>query len=320
MTLVFMFPGQSSRYPGMLERITQLRPELLRPLVEQASETLGRDLFAQYREDNADAFARNVDVQIGVFVANHLFMTLLAAEGVEADHSLGLSLGEWNHVVHCGALSFEQALPAVCARGRAYDNGPRGMMASVFPISAEELEEVAAKVRDEGVGVVEVVNLNSPRQQVLSGDRPAIERALAVLDEETYAQATIIERQVPMHCSTFAPVAERFAQTLATLPFATPRLAYMPNRLAKPLETPTQKQWVELLSTHVCRPVLWRASIDALLAADPETAFVEVGPRKVLYNLLDKKWHRGVRRAHTDTSKELEPHFREVLATLGEWR
>jgi [acyl-carrier-protein] S-malonyltransferase len=320
MTLVFMFPGQSSRYPGMLHKITELRPELLRPIVEQASETLGRDLFAQYHEDNSDAFAKNVDVQVGVFVANHLFCELLTAEGVKADRSLGLSLGEWNHVVHSGALSFEQALPAVEARGQAYDAGPRGMMASVFPISAEELEEVAARVRDEGAGVVEVVNLNSPRQQVLSGDGPALERALALLEEETYAQATIIERQVPMHCSTFAPVAERFAETLAKLPFAAPRFAYLPNRLAENLAAPTQQQWVELLSTHVCRPVLWRASVDALLAAEPEACFVEVGPRKVLYNLLDRKWHKGVRRAHVDSANELEPHFREVLTTLGEWR
>ncbi|MCK5795904.1 MAG: ACP S-malonyltransferase [Deltaproteobacteria bacterium] len=319
MTLVFMFPGQSSCYSGMIDRIAGLRSDLLAPIVEEASAILGRDLAAQYREDNPDAFAKNVDIQVGVFLANHLFNTFLEAEGIVADRSLGLSLGEWNHVVHIQALSFREALPAVEARGRVYDAGPRGMMASVFPISVEELEEVAARVRDEGAGIVEVVNLNSPRQQVLSGDRAAIERALALVEEETFAQATIIEREVPMHCSTFEPVAERFAEVLRSLTFHPPRLSYMPNRLGEAIASPTAAQWVELLSTHVSRPVLWQASIDAILAEDPEAAFVEVGPRKVLYNLLDRKWHKGVRREHVDSTDELDARIGSVLATLREW-
>jgi len=142
MTLVFMFPGQSSRYPGMLEKLVELHPDNA-DTVARASEALGRDLRAQYAEGNAEAFARNRDIQIGVFLANHLFLRTLQREGIDADYSLGLSLGEWNHLVHIGALPFDQALLAVEQRGLAYDAGPRGMMASVFPISAEELAEVA---------------------------------------------------------------------------------------------------------------------------------------------------------------------------------
>ena len=124
--LVFMFPGQTSRYPGMLDRLVELHPRN-RGLLAWACEVLGRDLATHYHVDNGDAaFTRNVDVQVGVFLANHMFLVTLETAGIDAEFSLGLSLGEWNHLVHIGVLSFEDALRAVEVRGRLYDEGPRG--------------------------------------------------------------------------------------------------------------------------------------------------------------------------------------------------
>ena len=57
-------------------------------------------------------------------------------------------------------------------RGEAYDDGPRGTMAAVFPIDLEELEGVVKKARAKGI--VEVVNINSPMQQVIAGEQQAV--------------------------------------------------------------------------------------------------------------------------------------------------
>ena len=310
MTLVLTFPGQSSRYPGMIDKIATLSSGG-REALAQASEVLARDLAAHYRADNEDQFASNRDVQLGVFLANHMFMRLLEDEGFEAQASLGLSLGEWNHLVHIGAVSFVDALGAVDERGAAYDAGPRGAMASVFPISVEELEEVVARVQD--VGVLEIVNLNSPRQQVLSGDRAALDRAIELLDEDFYVEAVIIEKDVPMHCSTFEPVGARFREHLAKLSFAKPRLPYLPNRMATFVDEP---DFVDLLSTHVHKPVLWRRSIDVVLERWPDAFLLEVGPRAVLTNMLDKKWHPGVRKAAVDSKDDTSGHLAELFARL----
>jgi [acyl-carrier-protein] S-malonyltransferase len=310
MTLVWMFPGQSSRYPGMIDKLAGLGEANQRTL-DQASELLGRDLAAHYRADNDQAYGRNRDVQIGVFLANHMFLTVLEQAGLEAQASLGLSLGEWNHLVHIGALDFPQALLAVEQRGEAYDAGPAGAMASVFPIALDELKEVCDRVKD--VGVLEVVNLNSPRQQVLSGETAALDRALEILEEDFYCEAVVIERQVPMHCSTFAPVGQRFGDYLASLTFAEPKHSYLPNRLGRIEEHP---DFVDLLSTHVHMPVLWQRSIDLVLEKWPGATLVEVGPKRVLYNLLDRKWHKGVDKHHTDVSDEVGAHLATLIETL----
>src|SRR5262249_2625061 len=154
-----------------------------------------RDLQAHYRSDNPDIFATNRDVQLGMFLANHLFLKSLERVGVCGDVSLGLSLGEYNHLVHIGGLCFADALKLVDARGAAYDAGPDGAMAAVFPLELAELQAVVARARE--YGCLEIANLNSPTQHVLSGERAALSAALAILEEEHFVEGVMIEERIP---------------------------------------------------------------------------------------------------------------------------
>jgi len=293
MTPIFMFPGQSSRYPDMIERLfTSAEPDA-RAVIGEASAALGRDLRTHYRADNPDAFARNRDVQLGVFLANHIHLLAIERAGVRAERSVGLSLGEYNHLVHIGALAFVDALRLVDARGAAYDDGPEGMMASVFPLPLDELEEVVSRAR--AAGPLEIVNLNSPTQNVIAGAPAAIEAAAAILDDEHGAECRVIEQHVPMHASFFAPVADVLRPALDRAPFRAPRRPYLPNVTGRFEDVTTPARFAELLALHVHSPVLFRASIDFLAEETADAAFVEVGPRAVLHNLLNRKWRPNAR-------------------------
>ncbi len=295
----------------MLTKFSQLH-ERCYAAVERASEVLGRNLLHHYRKENRDAYATNQDVQIGVFMTNHLALQVLEAREIKADLSLGLSLGEWNHLVHIGAVDFETALKAVEYRGKIYDKGPRGAMASVFPIELDELQSIAERAAQGDV--LEVVNRNSPRQQVLSGEAHALERALKILDDEHFVSAEIIERNVPMHSSLFEGVGKRFRHHLETIRFNEPKIPYLPNRLARFVHDPTL--FSELLSTHLYHPVEWRKSIDLVAKEHPESVFLEVGPMAVLHNLLDSKWHRNITRLTMDHRDDITAHQKDVLMKL----
>lgn len=314
MKLVYIFPGQSSLYPGMITKLVRMHlPN--GEMLAAASDFLHRDLAAHYQEDNPDIFASNRDIQVGVFLANNMFLNILDHAGLSADISLGLSLGEYNHLVHIGAIPFREALLTVEQRGLAYDGGPAGSMASIFPIDIDELEGVVEKASR--AGVLEIVNLNSPSQHVISGEQPAVEKALRILDEEHFASAVVIEKKIPMHCSTFEPVGRKFREHLETVPFAKPRLPYFPNRLGRPLDAPSREDFVDHLATHVHHPVLWRRSIDTIVERWPDAVFVEVGPRKVLFGLLQKKWHR-VHKFHVDSQEDTRSHLDAVIEKLAE--
>ena len=287
-----MFPGQSSRYPEMIEKLLTLGPwngEIL----DRASDILCRDLRSHFSPHNEAMFLRNRDVQIGVFLANHMYCESLRHAGVTAGLSLGLSLGEYNHLVHIGALDFDQALRLLEARGQAYEQGPQGAMASVFPIEFDRLQEVVDSVRR--LGQLEIAIHNAPTQHVIAGVLRAVEAALTVLEEEHFVQGVLIENRIPMHTQLFGPVADAFRPALAAIDWGWPALPYLPNVLGQVVDNPGPEQIVQLLSRHLYSPVLWRESIDFLSGLFDDLVFVEVGPRAVLYNLLGKRWKSNPR-------------------------
>ncbi len=309
-----MFPGQSSRYPEMIDRLWQWAEADARAVLGEASAALGRDLRAHYRADNPAIFATNRDVQLGVFLANHIHLCALERAGVRAGLSLGLSLGEYNHLVHAGALAFLPALRLVDARGAAYDAGPEGAMASVFPLPVEALREVVARAA--ALGPLEIGSFNSPTQHVLSGARAAVDAAAAILDEEHGVECRIIEERVPMHASIFAPVAAALRPALERAPWRAPRFGYLPNVLGHFEDARAPERIASLLALHVHRPVLFRASIDFLVERCPDAAFVEVGPRGVLHNLLSRKWVARPR-FKTDDPGELGPALAATAKELS---
>jgi [acyl-carrier-protein] S-malonyltransferase len=302
--LVFMFPGQSSRDADMLERLTTLRPEN-RELLAQACE------LVSWRP--SPAFATNRDVQLAVFIANHMVLQTLEAHGIAADLSLGLSLGEYNHLVHIGCLSFGDALRLVAARGTAYDNGPDGAMISVFPLAADELASIVERARTSGV--IEIANLNSPQQHVLAGERAAIDAAKQLLEDEFSIDATEIESRIPMHCSRFRPASDAFRPALDAVRWQPSTRPYLPNVLAEWIAQPTPTQICDALTRHVYSPVQWRRSIDLIADTYPDATFVEVGPRAVLYNLLSSRWRR-VKREKTDHPENVTAAFGDLVSRL----
>jgi [acyl-carrier-protein] S-malonyltransferase len=299
-TLVFMFPGQSSGDPAMFERLLALRP-LNREIFEQASDVLGRDLRKHYRRDNPDVFATNREVQVGVFLANHMYGETLRAGGLTAAFSLGLSLGEYNHLVHIGAVSFEEALRVVDARGALYDAGPDGAMASAFPLDHEALAAVVERARAHGC--LEIAVFNSPAHHVLSGERAALELALDLLEREFFIEGVIIEPRIPMHSSRFEPIGRALGTVLEQVAWKAPGGPYLPNVVGRFVQDPGPAEFVTLLSQHVYRPVRWRHSIDFVAAHVEDASFVEVGPRRVLCNMLNRKWRTNPRFA-ADPGKE----------------
>jgi [acyl-carrier-protein] S-malonyltransferase len=311
-SLIFMFPGQSSRHPDMIEKVTSEWPQSA-AIVAHASDLLRRDIAAHFRSDNPNIFAHNRDVQIGVFITNHIHMKRLEEAGVVGRWSLGLSLGEYNHLVHAGALTFEAALLLIDERGRLFDKGPPGVMASLFPIEADNVERKIVELNASGRVVISLYN--APRQQVVSGDRRAVAQLVAALEEETLIEVTEIEPKIPIHSPAFESVAKKFREVLARTPITTPRLPYLSNVTGVPAVNPSPDQIRGNLALHICEPVRWRDSIDALAEHLPDAHVLEVGPRAVLYNMFGRGWNPG-RRSKADNGHNWREHIKRLTAEL----
>lgn len=314
MSLVFLFPGQSSRYSEMLTRACQMAPRDADLVCEEASDALGEDVLERLRAEQPISFETNTNVQLSVFLTSQIHLSALERAGVRASRSLGLSLGEYSHLVHAGVLGRSDAFRLIVERGRAYDEGPRGAMASVFPLSEEVLREQLARAAAEGP--IELTGYNSPTQFVVSGDERALRALEALLDEQEPGSAFVwIERSVPMHASFFRPAAERFLPALEAARFGAARMPYLPNVLGQSVLEPTRETYVDLLYRHVFSPVLFRQSIEHVLAVEPDSIFVEVGPRAVLSGLLRR--FRGAPCHKTDGQGEPRAALEGLLEELA---
>lgn len=295
-TSIFLFPGQSSVDAGMIARARALGPAA-ESVLARAETVLGSDAIARYAGAGGVQLESNRDVQVAGFLATQMHLHALCAAGVHTDCSLGLSLGEYSHLVHIGALTFEAALSLVDRRGQAYDESPPGVMITV--LGATESEVGSAVTLASAHGTVVISNYNTPTQHVIAGERTAVEWAAAILEGEVAARCVETESRVPMHSPLLAPVADAFRPSLRSAPWKPARHSYLPNVSGRNEATTTADVYVERLAAHVTEPVQWRCSIEAVAARFPRAWFVEVGPGAVVHNMLSRSW-LDVRRTRTD--------------------
>ena len=278
-------------------------------ILRTASDVLGVQVASEF----AGPPRSNWHTQVSVFLCTLLHLRAVQQQGIEGDGSCGMSLGEYAHLVHIGALDWLEALRLVSARGRAYDSGPPGQMLSVFPVEEAQLPELLAVARRHGR--VFVSNQNSPTQHVLAGDAAAIAQAATHAEGALCAEAVVIESRIPMHCELFAPVAPVLHERLAAAAWRACSRAYLPNVDATPVPSATPADLVDRLTRHVTQPVRWRQSMERLRAMHPDARFVEVGPGRVLHNLLRKPW-MPVARFATDHDTTPTEHFHTTMAAL----
>lgn len=293
---VLLFPGQSSVDAGMIARARALG-DAAAEVLARAEAVLGVDAIARFAAAEGARLECNRDVQVGGFLATQMHLHALMEAGVETAHSLGLSLGEYSHLVHIGALTFEEALSLVDRRGEAYDKSPPGVMITV--LGATEEETSAAVAEASAHGTVVISNFNTPTQHVIAGERAAVERAATRLEDDAGARCIETESRVPMHSPLLAPVASDFRPWLERAPWKPSRFPYRSNVSGCIEAATTAEMYVDRLTAHVTEPVQWRRSVEAVATASRGAWFVEVGPGAVVHNMLSRSW-LDVRRARTD--------------------
>jgi [acyl-carrier-protein] S-malonyltransferase len=309
--VVFLFPGQSSVDPSLLVRARRSHPAAQR-VVESAHRVLGLRRASEYFDPHGAPRRSNRDVQVAVFLATQMYLAGLTAEGVQASASAGLSLGEYSHLVDIGALTLDDALALVDERGRCYDEAPDGTMLTVLAVDHDTVADIVAQAQARGAVVIS--NYNAPTQHVLAGDRETVAWAAQTLEDEHAAHTTLIEDRVPMHSPLMTAVARAFEPAVRRAPWRTPTRAYWPNVTGAPMADATADDLVTSLLRHVSEPVRWRAAVDTLAAAYPGATFLEVGPGRVLHNMLSRGW-KGTASARVDALDDADPHA-HFLSTI----
>ena len=153
-------------------------------------------------------------------------------------------------------------------------------MAAVMKLGAERVQAVLAEVD----GVVEVANLNSPQQTVISGAAAAVADAAERL-KAVGGRAVPLKVSAPFHCSLMAPAAAELAPLLAATRFEDPLLPVVANVSADVVASGADAR--SLLEHQVTASVRWVETLERLHALGVRR-FVELGSGAVLTGLVGR--------------------------------
>ncbi|MGG7575108.1 ACP S-malonyltransferase [Streptomyces sirii] len=271
-----LFPGQGSQTRGMGAGLFERFPEP----TALACDVLGYDLARLCLEDPDGRLDDTRYTQPALYVVNALaYQDSLERGEPEGGYLLGHSLGEYNALHAAGAFDFETGLKLVVKRGelmaRASDGG---MLAVVGP----DADEVRAFLAEEGLSRLDVANINTPVQTVLSGALDEIERAHKTLD----ARGTRVARlkvSAAFHSRFMAAARDEFAAFLKGFRFAPLRATVIANLTARPY---TDQDAATTLSDQISGSVRWLDSVRYLLERTSADRCREVGGKGVLTRMI----------------------------------
>jgi [acyl-carrier-protein] S-malonyltransferase len=280
-----VFPGQGSQAVGMGRAFYDASPAA-RALLDRA-ETALPGLLELMFEGPAETLTLTANQQPALVAAGAAaFAAWREAGGPDPVVAAGHSLGEFSAHVAAGALTIEDAVRLVRARGTYMQEAVapgEGAMAAILKLDDDIVAELCAETRAAG-GVVEVANLNAPGQVVVSGAAAPV-AAVAEAAKARGGRAVPLKVSAPFHCSLMRPAAERLAHDLAGVRFAPGAFPVICNVSAAALPSPEDA--AALLEAQVTAPVRWTETLRAIDASGVDR-WVEFGAGKVLTGLIGR--------------------------------
>jgi [acyl-carrier-protein] S-malonyltransferase len=250
-------------------------------LVAEASQACGRDLSALLLEAPIEELTATANAQLATFVQSLVVLDAVERLGLSPGACAGHSLGEYTALVASGAMSFEDGLALVVARGdamgRAAEDAP-GTMAALLGITDDDAEAACQRAE----GDVWVANYNAAGQVVIAGTVEAVKRAGELAKDLGAKRVMAIPVSGAFHTPLMAGARPALRKALGDAVFRSPEIPVVANVDARIHSDPAE--WPGLLSAQLCSPVRWRQSLETL-AGLGGTIFVELGPGGVLTGL-----------------------------------
>lgn len=308
--IAFLFPGQGSQEVGMGRALAE-GSRAAAAVWAEADAALGFPLSRLCFDGPASDLALTANTQPAVLTASVAAAAALAERGVTPGLVAGHSLGEYSALVVAGALRFPDAVRLVRRRGELMQEAVpvgTGAMAALLGVDLAVAEQACAEAAQGEV--VGVANINSPGQIVIAGHRAAVERAVAAAAARGGKKSVMLPVSAPFHSALMKPAADRLAAELERVEVSAPRIPVVRN--VDGGVTTTADEVKPFLVQQVASPVRWTDCTERL-AREGATAFLEVGPGRVLTGLL-KRTLEGVRGHGVEDPASLD---RAVAAVSG---
>lgn len=286
MSLAFVFPGQGAQTIGMGRAMAERYPAAA-AVFEEVDEALGEKLSALIWDGDVETLTLTENAQPALMATSMAAVRALEAEGVSVDRAsfvAGHSLGEYSALAAAGTFSISDAARLLRTRGQAMQQAVpvgEGAMAAVLGLDFDTVSQIAAEAAQGEVCAV--ANENDPAQNVVSGNKAAVQRAAVLAKDAGAKRALMLPVSAPFHCALMAPAADKMKEALDAVELATPSVPLVSNVKAEAVSDPSEIK--ELLVRQVTGQVRWKTSVDWMVSQGVDD-FWEIGAGKALTGMI----------------------------------
>lgn len=193
----FLFPGQGAQKVGMGKELVELIPEC-KKILDYSEEVLDMPIKKIMFEGPDELLMQTEIAQPTIVVTSLIALKALEVNGIEADYTTGLSLGEYPALIYGGALSIEEGLLLCKERGRIMGCAlPKGLgkMAAIMKLDNEKVKELLVEAGK--LGIIEGANYNCPGQVNYSASKAGVIGMTKSLAKELGARGINVNAVAP---------------------------------------------------------------------------------------------------------------------------
>lgn len=287
MKKAFIFAGQGCQKAGMGKDLYE-KCEAAREIFDVADEILGQKYSDLIFNSSEDFLLDTRNTQLAVLI--YEVAVAMAQQDVSADYMAGHSLGEYSALIVSGAISLEDGIMLIKARGQilhdAFESKP-GAMGAVIGLPDDTVERIITEVGDRNDEKIYVANYNGPGQLVISGTRNGIKMACKELKEFGAKRAMLLPMKASGHCPNAQAEADELKKYIDSITIKESSCPIYQCVDGFPHSNPDEIRHNLIL--HLTHPVQW-TRITHNMVNDGVTEFYEVGTDDTLQKIVSRMY------------------------------
>ncbi|MFZ9932993.1 MAG: ACP S-malonyltransferase [Chthoniobacterales bacterium] len=280
--IALVFPGQGAQTVGMGKELASAYP-VAAGLFRQADEILGWPLSRVCWEGPEGELTKTSVCQPALYV--HGLAALAVAREKLGDFAVagaaGLSLGEFTAHAAAGTFDFATGLRLVARRGQFMQEAceaTHGGMAAMIGAEENMVRDLASRAD------IDVANINSPGQIVVSGEAAKVAAAVGLAKDCGIRKAVELKVAGAFHSRLMQPAYERLGEALAATELKHPVFPVVCNVEGRAVHEADDIR--RTLADQVTGSVRWADCVTRLLDDLGCDTFLELGPGTTLAGMI----------------------------------
>jgi [acyl-carrier-protein] S-malonyltransferase len=281
-SIALVFSGQGAQQVGMGKDLSQQFAAAANRFAAADAE-LGYSISQIAFDGPIEKLTKTSRCQVALYVHGIAVLEVLREQLGEFQvvAAAGLSLGEFTAHAAAGTFDFSTGLRLVANRGRYMEeacDATTGSMAAFIGGDEDNVRKIATEAD------VDIANINSPGQIVLSGEAVNIRKAVDLAKQYGIRRAIPLNVAGAFHSRLMISAEKRLRDDLATAPIARPATKVVANITAQPVFA--EDDILQSLARQVTGTVRWIESIEYMIDQLGCNLFLELGPGDVLAGLV----------------------------------